>query len=87
MIEWSEATANLVRQSKMANPTALITGYSFMASIAANRRVNCFDPESIAKEGYLYACTDQTRAGARNEVGQRPSDFWNIQHVGFGKEV
>lgn len=81
--EWSDATANLVRQTKMANPDALVIGYSNAASAVADWRVNCFDLESIAKEGYLDAWIDQTWAGAWNEVGHRPKGFWNAQTLGW----
>ncbi len=80
---WSDATADLVKQTKMANPQALVIGYSSAASAVADWRVNCFDLESIAKEGYLDGWIDQTWAGAWNEVGQRPGNFWNVQLLGW----
>ena len=80
---WSDATADLVRQTKIANPAALVIGYSSAASAVADLRVNCFDLEAIAKEGYLDGWIDQTWAGAWNEVGQRPETFWNNQLLGW----
>lgn len=80
---WSNATADLVKQTKISNPGALVIGYSNGASAVADWRVNCFDLESIAREGYLDAWIDQTWAGAWNEVGQRPEPFWNYPFLGW----
>ncbi|MBK5261204.1 MAG: hypothetical protein JJE17_01375 [Peptostreptococcaceae bacterium] len=80
---WSRATADLVKQTKLANPQALVIGYSNAASAVADWRVNCMDLEAIAKEGYLDGYIDQTWAGAWNEVGQRPDGFWNNQLRGW----
>lgn len=80
---WSRATADLVKQTKLANPQALVIGYSNAASAVADWRVNCMDLESIAKEGYLDGWIDQTWAGAWNEVGQRPDNFWNLPLKGW----
>lgn len=80
---WSLATGDLVKQSKIANPKGLVIGYSNAASAVADWRVNCFDLETIAKEGYLDGWIDQTWAGAWNEVGQRPEGFWNNQLLGW----
>ncbi|HLP73018.1 MAG TPA: hypothetical protein VK155_08965 [Bacteroidales bacterium] len=81
--EWSEATAELVKQAKVSNPKALVIGYSNAASAVADLRVNCFDLESIANEGYLDGWIDQSWAGAWNEVGQRPNWFWNRPTLGW----
>jgi len=81
--EWNDATADWIRQTKLHNPKALIIGYSNGASGVADWRVNCFDLESIAKEGHLDAWIDQTWAGAWNEVGNRPGAFWARQHGGW----
>ena len=81
--EWSDGTANLVRQIKRSNPEALVIGYSNAASAVADWRVNCLDLESLAKEGYLDGWIDQTWAGAWNEVGQRPGGYWNDQLLGW----
>jgi hypothetical protein len=75
---WSNATADLIRLTKISNPKALVIGYSNAASAVADWRINCFDLEAIAKEGYLDGWIDQTWAGAWNEVGQRPESYWNI---------
>jgi hypothetical protein len=81
--EWNRASSDLVRHTKMSNPNALVIGYSNGASAVADWRVNCMDLESIAKEGYLDAWIDQTWAGAWNEVGQRPGEFWNWPTKGW----
>ncbi len=81
--EWSNATADLIKQSKIANPDALVIGYSNAASAVGDWRGNCFDLEAIAKEGYLDIWIDQTWSGAWNEVGQRRSNFWNNQNMGW----
>ena len=81
--EWSRATADLVKQTKISNPDALVMGYSNAASAVGDWRGNCFDLEGIAKEGYLDVWIDQTWAGAWNEVGQRKSNFWNNQNLGW----
>ncbi|HAZ01700.1 MAG TPA: hypothetical protein DCY97_05910 [Marinilabiliales bacterium] len=80
---WSRATADLVRYTKLANPKTLVIGYSNAASAVADWRVNCIDLEIIAKEGYLDGWIDQTWAGAWNEVGQRPNNFWNSPDKGW----
>jgi hypothetical protein len=80
---WSKATADLVMQTKIANPGALVIGYSNAASAVADWRINCFDLEVIGKEGYLDGWIDQTWAGAWNEVGQRPEIFWNQPLLGW----
>ncbi|ARN57853.1 hypothetical protein [Sedimentisphaera salicampi] len=84
--QWSQATADLVRHTKQSNPEALVIGYSSAASAVGDWRVNCFDLETIAKEGYLDAWIDQSWAGAWNEVGQRPPEWaslWNAQRLGW----
>jgi hypothetical protein len=78
-----EAGAALIRFVKKANPKSLVIGYSNAASAVADWRVNLFDLESIAKEGYLDAYIDQSWAGAWNEVGHRPSTFWNVLPLGW----
>jgi hypothetical protein len=80
---WSKATADLVKQTKISNPEALVIGYSSAASAVADWRVNCFDLEAIAREGFLDAWIDQTWAGAWNELGQRPETFWNNPLLGW----
>ncbi|MDQ7911203.1 hypothetical protein RB614_42615 [Phytohabitans sp. ZYX-F-186] len=80
---WSAATADLVRQTKLANPDALVIGYSNGASAVGGWRVNCVDLESVAREGHLDAWIDQTWAGAWNEVGQRAETFWNRPPAGW----
>ena len=77
------AVATLVRETKLANPQALVMMYSNGASAISDWRSNCFDLESIAKEGYLDIFVDQTWAGAWNEVGVRNQDFWNQPGLGY----
>lgn len=84
---WSDATGDLIKQTKISNPDALVIGYSNAASAVADWRVNCFDLEAIAEEGYLDGWIDQTWAGAWNEVGQRPFGFWNNQLLGWTYEL
>lgn len=74
---WSHATAELVRSVKIANPGALVIGYSSAVSAVSDWRINCFDLEKIADEGYLDAYIDQTWAGAWNEPGVREFEYWN----------
>jgi hypothetical protein len=80
---WSQATANLVRETKESNPRALVIGYSTGACAVADWRVECCDLESIAKQGYMDGYIDQTWAGAWNEVGERPRTFWNSPTLGW----
>jgi hypothetical protein len=84
---WSEATALLIRETKLANPGALVMGYSNAASAVADWRVNCVDLEKIAREGHLDAWIDQTWAGAWNEVGQRENTFWNAPTLGWSYQL
>jgi hypothetical protein len=87
VIRWSEATAELVRQTKLAAPDALVIGYSNAASAVADWRVNCVDLEAIAREGHLDAWIDQTWAGAWNEVGAREDLFWNLPLQGWTNQL
>ncbi len=73
----------MVRTTKLANPNALVIGYSNGASAVSDWRSNCVDLESIAKEGYMDAFIDQTWAGAWNEVGIRDNTFWNAPTLGW----
>ena len=88
--EWSKATADLVKQTKISNPKALVIGYSNAASAIGGWRANCFDLEAIAKEGFLDGWIDQSWAGSWNEVGQRPVmnyvpevRFWSSPLLGY----
>lgn len=88
--DWSKATADLVKQTKLSNPKALVIGYSNAASAIGGWRGNCFDLEAIAKEGYLDGWIDQSWAGSWNEVGQRPImnyvpevRFWSSPLLGY----
>lgn len=81
-----QATASvsaLVRETKQANPGALVMMYSNAASAVGDWRCNGCDLERIAGEGYLDIFVDQTWAGAWNEVGVRPNDFWNSPILGW----
>ncbi len=84
---WSEATAALVRETKLAAPDKLVIGYSNAASAVADWRVNCADLEAIAREGYLDAWIDQTWAGAWGEVGQRDNTFYNEPLLGWTHQL
>lgn len=88
--DWSKATADLVKQTKISNPKALVIGYSNAASAIGGWRANCFDLEAIAKEGFLDGWIDQSWAGSWNEVGQRPVmnyvpevRFWSSPLLGY----
>lgn len=77
------ATAALVRETKRANPGALVMMYSNAATAYGDWRCNGFDLERIAREGYLDVWVDQTWAGAWNEVGVRHNSFWNDPVLGW----
>jgi hypothetical protein len=81
--KWYRANADLVRYTKLANPKALVMGYSNSSMAVADARINAMDLEAIAKEGYLDAYIDQTWAGAWNEIAQRPGEFWNNATTGW----
>lgn len=81
--EWSDATAELVKQTKLGNTNALVIGYSSAASAVADWRINCLDIEKLANDGYLDAYMDQTWSGAWNETGLRARNFWNNPLVGW----
>jgi len=68
---------DLVRETKLANPRALVMMYSSGASAIADWRSNGLDLEALARQGYLDIWVDQTWAGAWNEVGVRDHVFWN----------
>jgi hypothetical protein len=81
-----KATADvsaLVRETKLANPAALVMMYSNGSSAVSDWRSNGLDLEAIAGEGYLDIWVDQTWAGAWNEVGVRDHDFWNAPTKGW----
>jgi hypothetical protein len=77
------AVAALVKETKLANPRALVMMYSNAASAIGDWRCNGFDLETIAKQGYLDIWVDQTWAGAWNEVGIREGSFWNNPTLGW----
>ena len=79
----TESTAALVRETKQANPRALVMMYSNGASALADWRSNGTDLETIAKEGFLDIFVDQTWAGSWNEVGVRHNTFWNRPTLGW----
>ncbi len=80
---WAEAAAAMVKAVKLANPASLVIGYSSAFSPVADWRVNCFDLEDIAGQGYLDAYIDQTWAGAWNEAGIREWEYWNRPLAGW----
>ena len=79
----TEGLAALIRNSKRANPRALIMMYSTGATATADWRANGIDLERIASEGYLDIFVDQTWAGAWNEVGVRQQTYWNAPLLGW----
>jgi hypothetical protein len=79
----TEAVAALVKETKLANPDALVMMYSNAASAVGDWRSNGLDLEAIAKQGYLDIWVDQTWAGAWNEVGIREGVFWNAPTLGW----
>jgi len=80
---FSYSVAALVRETKQANPKALLMMYSNGASAVGDWRCNCCDLEAIAREGYLDIFVDQTWAGDWNELGVREKDFWNRPSLGY----
>lgn len=79
----TDAVAALVKETKLANPHALVMMYSNAASAVADWPSNGFDLETIGKQGYLDIWVDQTWAGAWNEVGIRYKNFWNNPALGW----
>jgi len=79
----TDAVAALVRDTKLANPDALVMMYSNGASAVADWRSNGLDLETIARQGYLDIWVDQTWAGAWNEIGIREGSFWNAPTKGW----
>jgi hypothetical protein len=75
--------ADLVRETKQANPAALVMMYSNAASAISDWRSNGLDLEAVAAQGYLDIWVDQTWAGAWNEVGVRDHAFWNAPTKGW----
>ena len=79
----TDAVAALVKETKLANPNALVMMYSNGASAVSDWRSNGLDLETIAKQGYLDIWVDQTWAGGWNEVGIREGAFWNDPNKGW----
>jgi hypothetical protein len=79
----TDAVAVLVKETKLANPHALVMMYSNGASAVADWPSNGLDLETIAKQGYLDIWVDQTWAGAWNEIGFRYKNFWNNPALGW----
>ncbi len=79
----TDAVAALVKETKLANPDALVMMYSNGASAVGDWRSNGLDLEAIARQGYLDIWVDQTWAGAWNEVGIREGSFWNAPTKGW----
>ncbi|MGD0733179.1 MAG: hypothetical protein ABR956_18085, partial [Terracidiphilus sp.] len=67
MERWNQWTASLVRETKQANPRCLVIGYSTASSAVGDWRVDGFDLEKIAKEGYLDAWIDQSWGALWND--------------------
>lgn len=80
---YTNATADLIKQAKMANPNALTIGYSNGASAVGEWRVNCVDLESIAKQGYLDAYIEQTWGACFSETAMVKDRFWNKPNEGY----
>lgn len=76
MERWNQWTASLVRETKQANPRCLLIGYSTASSAVGEWRIDGFDLEQIAQEGYLDAWIDQSWAGEWN-------DYWNNAMLGY----
>lgn len=79
----TEATSALIRETKTANPKAIVMMYSNAATAYGDWLCNGLDLEQIAREGYLDVWVDQTWAGAWNEVGVRHNSFWNDPALGW----
>ncbi len=79
----TRVVARFVRETKQANPKALVMMYSNAASAIGDWRCNGLDLEALAREGYLDIFVDQTWAGAWNEVGVREYNFWNNPVLGY----
>jgi hypothetical protein len=79
----TDGVAALIKDTKLANPDALVMMYSNGTSAIGDWRANGMDLEAIAKQGYLDVWVDQTWAGAWNEVGVRETDFWNAPTMGW----
>ena len=76
MERWHQAIATLVRETKQANPQCLMMGYSNAVSPVSEWRLDGFDLERIAKEGFLDVWIDQSWGGAWN-------DYWNNHLIGY----
>jgi len=79
----TDAVAALIKETKLANPNALVMMYSNGSSAVSDWRSNGLDLETIAKQGYLDIWVDQTWAGGWNEVGIREGAFWNDPDKGW----
>ena len=79
----TQGIARLIRESKLANPHALIMMWSTAATATSDWRANGIDLESIAGEGFLDIFVDQTWAGAWGEVGVRQQTYWNAPILGW----
>ena len=76
MERWENWRASLVRETKQANPEALILGYSTAASAIAEWTVGGLDLERVAEEAYLDGWIDQSWGGGWN-------DYWQKANTGF----
>ncbi len=83
ILQATDAVAALVKETKLANPNALVMMYSNGSSAVSDWRSNGLDLETIAKQGYLDIWVDQTWAGGWNEVGIREGAFWNDPTKGW----
>lgn len=75
--------AAFIRDTKKANPKALILMWSTAASPVSDWRSNGIDVERIAGEGFLDIFVDQTWSGAWNEIGVRQQTYWNAPILGW----
>jgi hypothetical protein len=79
----TSGVATFIRDTKKANPKALLMMWSTAASPVSDWRSNGIDVERIANEGFLDIFVDQTWSGAWNEIGVRQQTYWNAPILGW----